>query len=398
MAGNEDISGRPRHFHSSIRTGLWGMERPELAVAISGMAVAGMALSTRLGPGEGLFSATVFALFGLALSAVRIQQVSIAGLIGRLAAFAWRGRVRTGVAEAAAAGETPVFKVALHRSPYLVGSEGRQEQARRLSRLLDLLARSEPPTALAMLSTSRYSPGAPHERRAGLRQAEDAYAVELAEIEEALLSRACGPESYLVLLPSNPSACAAAIASGLSIAPELFAERLAPDGGDLAACLPREGRLRERFSSLRAGGEKLVIYSVARWPHRAGPGVFAHLLLNQSTRFMVAVLFEPTPPERLARVVRTRRTRLEADGRLGAEMGYLRGAQRQLLREALGEAESQVLAGRAGVAISALVLAWHLPGDRESLPAAFAMNGISLRREFGRQSEALAAILSMAGR
>ncbi|MDA8102125.1 MAG: hypothetical protein M0Z34_04065 [Nitrospiraceae bacterium] len=398
MAANERQMGPAKSFHSSFGTGLWGMERLELGVAIGALAVGGLILGMHLGPGEGLFGATAVALLGLALGAVRIQEVSAASLIGRMAAFALRSQARTSLTSSAGACEALAYEIALNRSPYLEGSAGRQELARLLSGVLDSLARSESPTALAAFSTSRVRPGSPREWQPPSFGVGDSYAAELAELEERLLAREQGPESFLVLLPATPSAGVDALAGARSIAAELFARRLPADGGKLSTILPRDGRLRERFSSLGAAGEKLVIYSVARWPHRAGPGVFARLLLNSPTRFVVAVLFEPAAPERLARVVRTRRTRLEADGRLGAEMGYMRGAQRQLLRAALGEAEGQVLAGRAGVVMSALVIAWHPPGDRENLPATFAMSGITLRREFGRQAEALGAVLRMAGR
>lgn len=397
LGRTEETTMPGRLFRSSFTTGPFGMERLERGIALAGLGVAGVDLALHRGPGDGLIAGPALALFALGLGLVKIQEVSLARLIGRLAAYA-AGRVgprreTAGPAEI----EAISFKVAFPRSPYLEGGSGRGEQARQLTHLLDALARSDLPAHLALLSASRRARTGSAGRRVALEAGAPSYAGELAELERELLAGDCGPESFIILLPANRTAAEVAIANARRAAPDLFAHRLQPDGEELLGNLPRDGRLRERFSGLSAAGEKLVVYSVARWPHVATPGVFARLLLSPSTRFIVATLLEPVAPERLARSVRNQRTRLEADARLGAEMGYLRGAQPRLLGQALREAEREVLAGRSAVLISALVVSWQRPGERDRLPAAFQMNGIFLRREFGRQAAALQALLELVG-
>ncbi len=386
-----------RLFRSSFTTGLFGMERLEGAVAMAGFGIGGADLALHRGPGDGLIAGPLVALFALALGIVKVQGVSLARLIGRLSAYSARQLGPRGeVADPTAMGAI-AFKVAFPRSPYIEGESGRAEHARRFTTFLDSLARSDRQAPVALLSASRRAGGPSSDRRGAAEAQETSYTDELDELEREMMAGDCGPESFIVLLPASRGVAKAAIADARRAAPELFLHRLRSGDAEVLASLPRDGRIRERFSGLSAAGEKIVVYSVARWPHAASPGVFARLLLAPSTRFLVVTLLEPVAPERLARSVRNQRTRLEADARLGAEMGYMRGAERRLLGRALKEAELEVMAGRSAVLISALVLSWQRPGERDRLPAAFEMNGIYLRREFGRQAAALREVLELVG-
>ena len=148
--------------------------------------------------------------------------------------------------------------------------------------------------------------------------------------------------------------------------------------------------LKERFDRLSLRGFDLHFFSISRWPQGlVVPGFYGHLLNSPTSLFASAVTLAPISPSDLLRHTRMNRTNSLASARIRKDSGFLESSSESRGATALKSMESEQLAGRIGIKVSANIAAISRCGGEAGVNGVFATKGIVLKREFGRQFECL---------
>jgi hypothetical protein len=177
---------------------------------------------------------------------------------------------------------------------------------------------------------------------------------------------------------------------------EVHEEARRPQGGDAWPTATEAG-----WDHYRTDSGVHATWWVADWPRRdVTAGFLQPLLVHGEGRSAVAVVMEPIPPSRAARLAETARATHLADEELRAKVGYLPTARRRKEEEALTAREAELAAGHGDVRFSGHVTV--TAPDRTALQRAAAHleeagfdSGVELRRLFGDADRAFTTTLPL---
>ncbi len=303
-----------------------------------------------------------------------------------------------------------VLEVGLGRSPFLIGAQGLGEMHQEMARVLDSIARlgaDAPRVTLVTFARDALLEDRAAQTRRDLVPGKGEYGESLGDLYEKMLYRPRGPRSFVSLSISATADPLAAGDRGLAAAfahleearrlcaswsPEIFGRNfidvhklrwlVTNCGGGHSG---RRGG-REKFDRIQMPGADMKLYRVVRWPQAPVlPGAIGALFLDCHGLRATSVTFQAVSPAKLARHARAGRARSIATARVAGEAGFLTRPGDSLGVEALEAMESEQLAGRAGVTISALAVSLFPTTQQARLHEDFATRGIVTRREFGRQ-------------
>ena len=306
-----------------------------------------------------------------------------------------------------------VLEVGLGRSPYLIGAAGLGEMHREMARVLDSVARlgaDAPRVTLVTFARDARTEDRPGQSRRDLVPGNGEYADSLGGLYAKMLDRPKGPRSFVSLsiaakndplaggdrsLEASFAVLEEARRVCASMSPEIFGRSfIEPDKlrwlvANCSGGHPGRRGGREKFDRIEMPGADMKFYRVVRWQQAPVlPGAVGSLFLNCHGLRATSVTFQAVSSAKLARQARAGRARSIATLRIAGEAGFLTRPGDSLGVAALEAMESEQLAGRAGVTISALAVSLFPPTQAARLHEDFAARGIVARREFGRQGSA----------
>jgi hypothetical protein len=173
-------------------------------------------------------------------------------------------------------------------------------------------------------------------------------------------------------------------------------ERGRPHGADAWPLATEAG-----WDHYRSDSAVHATWWVADWPRRdVNAGFLQPLLLRGDGRSAMAVVMEPIPSSRAARVAESARASHLADEELRAKVGYLPTARRRKEEEALAAREAELASGHGDFRFSGYVTL--TAPDRDALQHAASEieeagfdSGVELRRLYGEADQAFTTTLPL---